>query len=85
VKWQRQFKGVLPALEKAAAGHKPQALKFFTSAACSQCNGTRLKPAALAVKFGGASLRELLNLPIAQLKPRLEALDADAARATHRA
>ncbi len=75
VKWQRQFKGVIPALEKAAAGHKPQALKFFTTAACSECNGTRLKPAALAVKFGGASLRELLNLPIAQLKLRLDALE----------
>ncbi|MCC7013737.1 MAG: excinuclease ABC subunit UvrA [Planctomycetes bacterium] len=74
VKWQRRFKGVVPALRKAASGGQAQALKYFSSVACPDCSGTRLKPAALAVQFGGASLRELLNLSIADLTQRLDTL-----------
>ncbi len=81
IKWQRRFKGVIPALEKAAAGGKATASAFFTTAACEACAGTRLKPAALAVLFGGASLRELLNLSIRELEPRLEKLELSAREA----
>jgi excinuclease ABC subunit A len=75
VQWKRRFKGVIPALLKAGKSGQPAALKFFSSQACTECNGTRLKPAALAVRVGGQSLRELLNLSIVELETRLESLE----------
>jgi excinuclease ABC subunit A len=78
IKWQRRFKGVIPALLKAAASGKPAVNAFFTSAACGSCAGTRLKPFALSVLLGGASLRELLNLSIRDLDARLDKLELSA-------
>jgi excinuclease ABC subunit A len=74
VEWKRRFKGVIPALQQAGAKGQPAALKYFSAQACEDCSGTRLKPAALAVKVGGVSLRELLNLSIAEFEPRIVGL-----------
>jgi len=81
VQWKRRFKGVIPALEKASKSGQPAALKYFSAQACSECAGTRLKPAALAVRLGGESLRELLNLSIRDLQPRMEGLELSAREA----
>ncbi len=74
VEWKRRFKGVIPALEQAGTKGRSAALKYFAVAPCEDCAGTRLKPAALAVKLAGVSLRELLNLSIEQFETRMRAL-----------
>ncbi len=77
VRWQRRFAGVIPALEKAAqeGKHKLYLQKLFASQRCESCAGSRLRPEATAVLLGGVSLAELCALPIAELGPRLDALE----------
>ena len=77
VRWQRRFGGVLPAVERAAkeGRHKKHVERFLSQQTCTECGGSRLKPAANAVRLGGASLGELARLPVADLAPRLAALE----------
>jgi excinuclease ABC subunit A len=74
VRWKRRFAGVLPAIAKAAAGGQRFAERFLAASTCPDCHGTRLRPAARAVKLGGSTLSELLSLPIRALRPRLDGL-----------
>jgi excinuclease ABC subunit A len=81
VTWQRRWRGVLPAVEEAwKRGQKP-ALRFVASAPCEACAGTRLNRNALAVLFGGISLRDVLALPIRELAPRLSGVKLSASEA----
>ncbi len=79
VQWQRRFAGVLPALEKASLGGRREVQKFIAEQVCSACGGTRLNTAALAVRLGHQArvltLRELLVVPISELKPCLTGLE----------
>jgi excinuclease ABC subunit A len=71
VTWQRRWKGVLPAVREAwKKGQKP-ALRFVGATACGDCAGSRLNRHALAVRFGGLGLGELLTLPVEELGARL--------------
>ena len=84
VSWMRRFSGVLPAIEKASHGglHKDHVQRYIAEEPCKDCGGSRLKPAASAVLFGGVSLAELSALPIDALGPRLSKLELTAREKT---
>ncbi|MFJ5547887.1 ABC transporter [Streptomyces sp. NPDC093225] len=46
---------------------RARAEKFLTSVACPGCGGSRLRPEALAVTFGGRTIAELAALPLTGL------------------
>ncbi|HZF88549.1 excinuclease ABC subunit UvrA [Streptomyces sp.] len=46
---------------------RARAERFLTSAPCPGCGGSRLRPEALAVTFGGRTIAELAALPLAEL------------------
>jgi excinuclease ABC subunit A len=71
VTWQRQWKGVLPAITAAWKKGQKQALRFVGSTPCTVCGGSRLNAHALAVRFGGIGLGELLVCPVDGLSARL--------------
>ncbi|GGY07002.1 ATP-binding cassette domain-containing protein [Streptomyces djakartensis] len=52
---------------------RAKAERFLTSAPCPSCGGSRLRPEALAVTFGGRTIAELAALPLAELAPVLDA------------
>ncbi|MDT0390109.1 excinuclease ABC subunit UvrA [Streptomyces dubilierae] len=58
---------------------RAKAERFLTSAPCPACGGSRLRPEALAVTFGGRTIAELAALPLAELAGRLDA-PSEAAR-----
>ncbi|MGW1005661.1 ATP-binding cassette domain-containing protein [Streptomyces sp. NPDC002520] len=46
---------------------RAKAERFLASAPCPACGGSRLRPEALAVTFGGSSIAELAALPLTDL------------------
>lgn len=52
---------------------RAKAERFLTSAPCPVCGGSRLRPEALAVTFGGRTIAELAALPLAELAGALDA------------
>ncbi|MBB5928356.1 ATP-binding cassette domain-containing protein [Streptomyces echinatus] len=46
---------------------RAKAERFLTSAPCPACGGSRLRPEALAVTFGGRTIAELAALPLTDL------------------
>ncbi|MCK6446259.1 MAG: excinuclease ABC subunit UvrA [Planctomycetes bacterium] len=78
VTWQRRFRGVIPAIEKARASGNRLAERFLVEATCRECNGSRLKPAARAVRFAGTTIDALQALPIAAFSARIRALKPSA-------
>ncbi|MFF8933409.1 ATP-binding cassette domain-containing protein [Streptomyces paradoxus] len=52
---------------------RAKAERFLTSAPCPACGGSRLRPEALAVTFGGRTVAELAALPLVELAARLDA------------
>ncbi|MGW0186357.1 ATP-binding cassette domain-containing protein [Streptomyces sp. NPDC003362] len=46
---------------------RAKAERFLTSAPCPGCGGSRLRPEALAVTFGGRTIAELAALPLGEL------------------
>ncbi|MEU8675364.1 excinuclease ABC subunit UvrA [Streptomyces sp. NPDC048560] len=46
---------------------RAKAERFLTSAPCPVCGGSRLRPEAMAVTFGGRTIAELAALPLAAL------------------
>ncbi|MCX5054134.1 MULTISPECIES: excinuclease ABC subunit UvrA [unclassified Streptomyces] len=58
---------------------RTKAERFLSSAPCPACGGSRLRPEALAVTFGGRTIAELAALPVADLASALEAT-SEAAR-----
>ncbi|MEU2339299.1 excinuclease ABC subunit UvrA [Streptomyces sp. NPDC006654] len=46
---------------------RARAERFLTSAPCPVCGGSRLRPEALAVTFGGRTIAELVALPLTEL------------------
>ncbi|MFI8890375.1 ATP-binding cassette domain-containing protein [Streptomyces paradoxus] len=51
---------------------RAKAERFLTSAPCPACGGSRLRPEALAVTFGGRTVAELAALPLVELAARLD-------------
>ncbi|MEU0243479.1 excinuclease ABC subunit UvrA [Streptomyces sp. NPDC006235] len=52
---------------------RAKAERFLTSAPCPACGGSRLRPEALAVTFGGRTIAELAALPLVELAAALDA------------
>ncbi|MFI0266473.1 ATP-binding cassette domain-containing protein [Streptomyces luteogriseus] len=51
---------------------RAKAERFLTSAPCPVCGGSRLRPEALAVTFGGRTIAELAALPLVELAAGLD-------------
>ncbi|MDC0766699.1 excinuclease ABC subunit UvrA [Streptomyces sp. HD] len=51
---------------------RARAERFLVSAACPACGGSRLRPEALAVTFGGRTIAELAALPLTELAGLLD-------------
>ncbi|MFH9984720.1 ATP-binding cassette domain-containing protein [Streptomyces luteogriseus] len=51
---------------------RAKAERFLTSAPCPSCGGSRLRPEALAVTFGGRTIAELAALPLVELAAGLD-------------
>ncbi|MFH8336987.1 ATP-binding cassette domain-containing protein [Streptomyces sp. AM6-12] len=51
---------------------RAKAERFLTSAPCAACGGSRLRPEALAVTFGGRTIAELASLPLTDLAGLLD-------------
>ncbi|WP_256107653.1 excinuclease ABC subunit UvrA [Streptomyces sp. ODS05-4] len=62
--------------ESRSPALRAKAEAFLTSAACPVCGGSRLRPEALAVTFGGRSIAELAALPLTELDGALAAAGA---------
>ncbi|MFJ5997370.1 ATP-binding cassette domain-containing protein [Streptomyces sp. NPDC092370] len=58
---------------------RAKAERFLTSAPCPACGGSRLRPEALAVTFGGRTISELAAVPLVDLAAGLDG-DSEAAR-----
>jgi excinuclease ABC subunit A len=78
VNWMRRYKGVVPALAEAKGIHKNQAERFLVTATCEACGGSRLGPAARAVRLGNMHFPELTRLPVGELGAVLAALELSA-------
>ncbi len=66
------FEGVIPALQRRFKDTKLEEIndwykKFMIEKTCPQCNGQRLRPEALAVRFHGKTITEIVNTPIEKL------------------
>ncbi|KDN76117.1 ABC transporter [Streptomyces olindensis] len=59
--------------DSRSATLRAKAERFLTSAPCPACGGSRLRPEALAVTFGGRTIAELAALPLAELAASLDA------------
>lgn len=67
------FEGIVNALERrfretSSPGMKQYYETFMTSMQCTTCNGTRLKPTSLAVKFGKLNIHELCDMSISNIR-----------------
>ncbi|MGV9352723.1 ATP-binding cassette domain-containing protein [Streptomyces misionensis] len=51
---------------------RKKAERFLASAPCPDCGGSRLRPEALAVTFGGRTIAELASLPLTDLAELLD-------------
>ena len=77
VSWKRRYRGVIPALERAwkRGQHKRLVERYLAQAPCPECEGSRLRAAARAVRLAGLGLADLTRLPISELVPRLQGLE----------
>ncbi|MFF7356641.1 ATP-binding cassette domain-containing protein [Streptomyces filipinensis] len=55
-----------------SASLRAKAERFLTSTPCTVCGGSRLRPEALAVTFGGRTIAELAALPLTDLAALLD-------------
>lgn len=68
-----RFEGVLPNLERRYRNTKSSAVRdwieqYMSILPCPDCDGARLKPESLAVKFRDRSIHELVSLPIKEAR-----------------
>src|SRR5262245_32283475 len=69
VSFERRFRGVRPALERAGKGGQRKAFveRFLEERACPECNGSRLIDSARAVRVAGVTLPELTRAALGEL------------------
>ena len=75
----KPFEGVLPNLQRRyqetdSNRIKEDLGKYQTISSCTECNGDRLKPAALAVKISVKTISEVTQMSIAETVVWFEAL-----------
>ena len=72
------YKGILPVMEQILRQKRnANILRFVRSMPCRACQGTRLRPEALAVTFGGMNIAEAAALTIDDLRRFFERVGAD--------
>ena len=75
---QGHYRGLIPVIEETLARNRTaNILRFVRSVPCRACKGTRLGAVGRETKVEGVTLPELLQLPIAALLARLDALPQD--------
>ncbi|NOT31510.1 MAG: excinuclease ABC subunit UvrA, partial [Planctomycetes bacterium] len=76
VSFERRYRGVLPALERAwkQGQRKTFVERFLEGRPCPECEGSRLLDSARAVRVGGVTLPELTRTSLAELGDRLRSL-----------
>ncbi len=69
------YRGLVPVMEEILRGKRNDSiLRFVRSSACSACQGTRLRPEALAVTWRGRRIVDLAALTVRELRDDLRAL-----------
>ncbi|MFH1570286.1 MAG: excinuclease ABC subunit UvrA [Gemmatimonadota bacterium] len=71
-----RYRGVLPTVDEFAQ-QLPRFRDRMEEVECSACEGGRLRPESRAVRLRGASIVDLLRLPIEQSLPFFDALHLD--------
>ncbi len=76
VSFERRFRGVLPALERAWKQGQRKAFveRFLEERPCPECEGSRLKDVARAVRVAGVTLPALTSTAIGELGGLLDGL-----------
>ncbi|MEO0650104.1 MAG: excinuclease ABC subunit UvrA, partial [Planctomycetota bacterium] len=74
VTWNRRYRGVMPALERAwqNGGRRKQVERFLSHGICEECDGSRLNRFARAVTFGQRPIETFLDAAIDDLPATLE-------------
>jgi excinuclease ABC subunit A len=76
------YKGILPVMEQILARSRNRnILRFVRSLPCRACDGTRLRPEALAVTFRGRHIGAWASLEIERLRDEFDAMGFAAAEA----
>jgi len=75
-RFKRRFEGVIPAVVRGGqkGALKRVARRFLDESECEACRGTRLRPAANAVRLGGVGLRDLTHCAVSELPAQLDGL-----------
>ncbi len=76
----KPFEGVIPNMERRwretdSSWVRDELSRYQTVTTCSDCDGARLRPEALAVKLGGLNISQVADMPIDQAHAWFEALD----------
>ncbi|MFD6313340.1 ATP-binding cassette domain-containing protein [Streptomyces nigra] len=66
--------------DSRSATLRARAERFLTAAPCPACEGSRLRPEALAVTFAGRTIAELAALPLVELARTLDGGGSETAR-----
>ncbi len=80
--FEAKFEGVVNALERrfretSSPGMKQYYEGFMSASNCTACNGARLKPTSLAVKFGKLNIHEICNMSIISIKEYINKVNED--------
>jgi len=76
-KWEGIIPQLMAQFKKTTAGPRRRQLeKYMRHTVCPDCHGQRLNPQARAVRIGGLSLIDVGAMPIGELVPWLERMEA---------
>ncbi|MBP1771424.1 MAG: excinuclease family protein [Holophagaceae bacterium] len=76
------YRGLVPVMEEILRGKRNDSiLRFVRSATCSACQGTRLRPEALAVTWRGQRIVDLAARTVRDLRDHLARVEAAGAEA----
>jgi len=82
--WSTRFEGVIPNLERRYQQTESDYIRgkiqeYMREIPCRSCGGQRLRPEALSVTIGGATIHEVTHLPIDELETWVESLRGEGA------
>lgn len=77
--YQGRYPGLMPWLEKRfgeteSEVYREELMRYRVEDECAACRGSRLRPEALAVTFGGYNIAGLTEMPVEDLLPALQGL-----------
>jgi len=71
------YRGLIPVMEEILRGKRNDSiLRFVRSSCCSACQGTRLRPEALAVTWRGKRIVDLASMTARELRGHLASIEA---------